>query len=187
LGEVFTFRQGIQRGVKLQTEENTESNVRFLRIVDYTQGTESPRYIEHPGEQYLVNANDICLVRYGASTGFVCKGYSGVLANNLFRVIPRETELIHSNYLYYFLRSSYFQGVIAQKMNGAAMPAISFGMIKGIPFPFATIDEQRLIATKVIKIEEESKAIVKCYLDKIRILDELNKSILQKAFSGEFI
>jgi len=76
LGEIFKFRQGIQRGVKLQTEENTESNVRFLRIVDYTQGSELPRYIEHPGEEYLINEQDICLVRYGASTGFVCKGYS---------------------------------------------------------------------------------------------------------------
>ena|SRR5690606_10231868 len=145
LGQVFTFRQGIQRGVKLQSETKTDGQVRFLRIVDYTQGNELPRYIDNPGEQYLLDENDISLVRYGASTGFVCRGFEGALANNLFRLIPNSSFNINSEFLYYFLQSPFFQGHIQKMMNGAAMPAISFGMIKDIKFPIIEFSEQQQI------------------------------------------
>src|SRR5690606_26121070 len=77
LGEFCVFTQGIQRDVKLQSETKGENQVRFLRIVDYTQGNEPPRYIDFPGEKYILNTDDVALVRYGASTGFVCRGLEG--------------------------------------------------------------------------------------------------------------
>ncbi|MCO6463858.1 MAG: restriction endonuclease subunit S [Saprospiraceae bacterium] len=92
LGELCVFTQGIQRDVKLQSETQGENQVRFLRIVDYTQGNEPPRYIDFPGEKYILNTDDVSLVRYGASTGFVCRGLEGALANNLFRVIPKSSN-----------------------------------------------------------------------------------------------
>ena len=185
LGEVFTFRQGIQRGVKLQSEDQTDGQVRFLRIIDYTQGNELPRYIDNPGEQYIINDDDINLVRYGASTGFVCKGLTGALANNLFRIIPRDDFNINSNYLYYFLDSPIFQGYIKSEMNGAAMPAISFGMISNMSFPLVTPNMQRNIISEISEIETKVKLLVKTSKTKLASLDELKKSILQKAFAGE--
>lgn len=184
-GEVFKFRQGIQRGVKLQNEIQQEGQVRFIRIVDYTQGNDLPRYIDNPGEQYILNESDISLVRYGASTGFVCRGIKGALANNLFRVIPKDDWDINSDYLYFFLNSPVFQSFIKNKMNGAAMPAISFGMISKIPFPITTIENQIDLAQKISKIEEQSNNILDSYHQKLTNLEDLKKSILQKAFAGE--
>ncbi|MHB0754913.1 restriction endonuclease subunit S [Polaribacter sp. M15] len=185
LGSVFTFRQGIQRGVKLQSEQKQDGQVRFIRIIDYTQGKELPRYIDNPGEQYVLTETDISLVRYGASTGFVCRGISGVLANNLFRVIPKDNFKINCDYLYYFLASPVFQRFIKSKMNGAAMPAISFGMVSKILFPITSIENQIKISQKIEEVEEQTDNILEVYYKKIENLEDLKKSILQKAFAGE--
>lgn len=86
--ECLKFSQGIQIDVKFQSELKKNSQVRFLRIIDFTQGDEPERYINNPGEKYIVKKEDISLVRYGASTGYVCSNKEGAIANNLFQVIP---------------------------------------------------------------------------------------------------
>ena len=185
LGEVCEFTQGIQRDVKFQSELQGEKQVRFLRIVDFTQGNEPPRYIDNPGDKYILNTEDISLVRYGASTGFVCRGLEGALANNLFRVIPKSLQEVSNDFLFVFLNSSVFQDVIKESMNGAAMPAISFGMIKEIPFPIISLKEQQTIVEKLNALYSETKKLIAIYQQKINNLEELKKSVLQKAFSGE--
>jgi type I restriction enzyme, S subunit len=185
LGEVCEFTQGIQRDVKLQSEEQKQNQVRFLRIVDFTQGNEPPRYIENPGEKYILNQDDVSLVRYGASTGFVCRGLEGALANNLFRVIPKAKKEITNDFLFAYLTSPIFQNVIKTSMNGAAMPAISFGLIKDIPFPIISVNEQQTIVQKLDALSAQTKKLEAIYQQQLNDLDELKKSILQKAFNGE--
>lgn len=185
LGEVCEFTQGIQRDVKLQGENQKVNQVRFLRIVDFTQGNEAPRYIDNPGDKYILNSNDVSLVRYGASTGFVCRGLEGALANNLFRVIPKSKKEVTNDFLFVYLTAPVFQNVIKESMNGAAMPAISFGLIKDIPFPIISIDEQQTIVQKLDALSTETKKLEAIYTQKINDLEELKKSVLQKAFSGE--
>ena len=185
LGEVFKFRQGIQRDVKLQSEKRANNQVRFLRIVDYTQGNELPRYIDNPGEEYIMNEDDIAVVRYGASTGFICKGLAGALANNLFRIMPKEQYQIDSTLTYYYLNSIVFQSVIKLVMNGAAMPAISFGLINDIPFNIIPIKEQQKIVEQLDRLSVETKKLEEGYRKKLEGLEELKKSMLERAFKGE--
>lgn len=184
LGDVCDFSQGIQVDVKLQSEDMQGFNkVRFLRIVDFTQGNESPRYIDNPGEKYVVNESDVSLVRYGAC-GFVCSGLNGAIANNLFRVIPKNKQ-ITNGFLYWFLKSPLFQDVIKKSMNGVAMPAISFGMINDIFIPFPSESEQRSLISKLGVVFDETQRLEVIYQKKITALDELKKALLHKAFSGE--
>ena len=185
LGELCTFTQGIQRGVKLQSETQANGQVRFLRIVDYTQGNEPPRYIDHPGDKYILNEEDVALVRYGASTGFVCHGMEGALANNLFRVIPKSFEELSNRFLAVYLKSPIFQDVIKSTMNGAAMPAISFGLIKEIPFPLPNLEEQQTIIQKLTAVQAETQKLEAVYQKKMDDLEELKKSVLKRAFAGE--
>ena len=185
LGELCAFTQGIQRDVKLQSETQGENQVRFLRIVDFTQGNEPPRYIDFPGDKYILNTDDISLVRYGASTGFVCRGLEGALANNLFRVIPKSFNKLTNDFLFIYLQSPIFQNVIKESMNGAAMPAISFGLIQEIPLPLPTKAEQQTIVRQLDALRAETQKLEVVYQKKIDDLEELKKSILQKAFAGE--
>jgi type I restriction enzyme S subunit len=182
--EVCEFSQGIQVDVKQQSENKTSDNqVRFLRIVDFTQGNELERYIDNPGNKYLVGESDVSLVRYGATTGFVCCGLEGAIANNLFRVIPKG-GYISNEYLYWFLKSPLFQGVVRQLMNGAAMPAISFGMINDIGLPFPPLSLQSELVSQLNVINTETKRLESIYQQKLSALDALKKSLLDQAFTG---
>lgn len=185
LGEVCNFVQGVQVDAPLQNEVKKENQVRFLRIIDFTQGNELPRYIDNPGEKYIISVNDVSLVRYGASTGFVCRGLSGVLANNLFRAIPKNSKQISNEYLFIFLKSPVFQNIIKKAMGGVAMPAISFGLVKDIPIPVASLLEQKAIVKKLDALSIKTKKLEKIYEQKLADLEELKKSVLKKAFDGD--
>ena len=75
--------------------------VQFIRIVDYTQNTDDIRYIDKSLANNLISKNDVVIVRYGATAGFVGRGITGVLANNMFNVNPEK--LLTKEYLYTYL------------------------------------------------------------------------------------
>ena len=75
--------------------------VRFIRIIDYTQGTDDIRYVKDPGSRYWADKSDIVMVRYG-TPGLVGRGIEGVIANNLFKISILESPLT-KDFLAYFL------------------------------------------------------------------------------------
>jgi type I restriction enzyme S subunit len=185
LKSLCNFSQGVQVDTKLQSEIQTNQNqIRFLRIVDFTQRNEPIRYIDFPGEKFYVCPSDVSLVRYGASTGFVCRGLEGAIANNLFRVIPVDNS-VSNDFLYWFLRSNAFQNIIKFKMIGTAMPAISFGMIGEIVVPIPPTEDQPAIVIDLDALRDETNRLCDIYTQKIAALDALKKSLLHQAFSGE--
>lgn len=181
-GDLCKFTQGIQVPIPNQSEVQKKGQVRFLRIIDFTQGNEPPRFIDNPGERYLVNSSDIALVRYG-TVGFVCTGKEGAIANNLFKVAPDE-RLINP-YLIHFLNSHLFKSHL--KPKGATMQALSFGLIKPIPIPVFEIDEQKQIVQEI----ESRLAVCDNILDNIEEglekSEALRQSILKQAFEGKLL
>lgn len=133
LGEYVTYAQGTQVPVEEQYSELDENRVRFLRIVDYTGNTsDEPRYIEVKSKNSTCCPEDILIIRYGASAGQICRGLSGVFANNLFSITP--TKLISNSYLYYLLTQPTVQSFITSVgETSSAMPALTHGLISSIP------------------------------------------------------
>lgn len=185
LNNLCKFSQGIQVDVKKQLFEMKKGTVRFLRIIDFTQGDVPPRYIEFPGEKYLVGKNDISMVRYGATTGFVCSNLEGVIANNLFQIKPNEK--IDKKYLYYFLKSTKFTEPLQLALKGAAMPAINFGLFEGIDFPIPSIKEQHEIVRRVEALFAFADKIETRYTKAKAQFDKLPQALLAKAFKGELV
>ena len=142
LGEIVSFSQGVQVPLSEQKTDMLEGYSRFLRIVDYTQGNEPPRYIKINDDKYRVSEKDIAIVRYG-TPGFVCRGLSGVIANNLFKINIDNKNFIDVDYLAYVLKSDIFQKTVKKKQNGAALQAITFGTIKEIPIPYPILIEKQ--------------------------------------------
>jgi type I restriction enzyme S subunit len=186
LKESVKFSQGIQVDVNLQSENKSNNSVRFLRIIDFTQGIDPARYIENPGEKYIVRKDDVSLVRYGASTGFVCSNLEGAIANNLFRIIP--VKPIDKKYLYYFLCSPLFQNIISQSVKGAAMPAISFGLINDVVLPFPkNISDQAQIVQEIESRLSVCDKMEQSISESIEKAEALRQSILKKAFEGKLL
>ena len=122
LGEFCKFQQGTQIPVEEQIEEQLEGYTRFLRIIDYTQAPQIPRYVSVKGRE--IAEDSVVIVRYGATAGFVGHGYAGILANNLFEVVPDES-ILSKDFLYLALKYGTFEQEVHDKAFGAAMPALS--------------------------------------------------------------
>ena len=158
LGEVCTFSQGVQVDLELQSKEHKDNHVPFLRIENYTQNSEDIRYIpSEMGREKFVKIDEVVVVRYGASAGFIGRGIEGILANNLFKVSPDER--ISNNFLFYFLSSGNVQQYLKNVTAGGAMPALSFKTVEVIEIPIPTIQDQDTI---VARIETERKVIDGC-------------------------
>jgi type I restriction enzyme S subunit len=146
LGEICDYEQGVQVDVNLQKSTHEEDLVRFLRIIDYTQETDELRYIKSPGIKYHIREDELVMVRYGATAGFVGTGKSGILANNLFKI---KYGILSKNFMMYFFRSKYFNSQLSQNTKGVAMPAISFKFLDSLAFPLPPLAEQNRIVQKL--------------------------------------
>lgn len=182
LGEIASFSQGIQVGLEKHLAEQKLGYVRFIRIVDYTQNTDDIRYVPDPGEKYYVKEDDIVMVRYG-TPGLIGRGKSGVIANNLFK-ITIETNELSKDFLCLYLSQKHIQTYLSTQ-GSATMPALNFGQLKTVSISYPSIKAQQTIVQKLDSLSAETKKLEAIYQQKIKDLEELKKSVLQKAFSGE--
>lgn len=166
LGDFCKFQQGTQVPVEDQIEEKEEGYTRFLRIVDYTQAPQEPRYVSVKGKK--ITEDSVVIVRYGATAGFVGHGYSGILANNLFEVVPDEAVL-SKDFLYLALKYGTFEKEVHDKAFGAAMPALSFGMMNDIGVVTPDPSEQSGFVGFVKQVDK-SKIAVQKSLEKTQLL-----------------
>jgi type I restriction enzyme S subunit len=185
VAEVCSFSQGVQVDLKNQFQSRQDGTVRFLRIIDFTQGTEAPRFVVDPGSRYHVSRKDLSMVRYGASTGFVCRGLEGVIANNLFRIFP-SAEL-DGNYLYYFFKSDLFRRLLVNSLQGVAMPAINFKFFKDVSIRIPSLSVQQEIVRRVEGLFALADQIEARYAKGKAHVEKLTQSILAKAFRGELV
>lgn len=160
LGEVCNFSQGIQIDVSLQDVEQRDGWNRFLRIVDYTTLNTDIRYVNVSNEKYFVKLDDVVVVRYGASAGFVGKEKEGVLANNLFK-LNHDRSKLNYKFLYYLLSTNYYKNFVKEIAFGAAMPALSFGSFKLFEVYLPPLSLQQQFAEKIEKIEKQKELIRK--------------------------
>jgi type I restriction enzyme M protein len=179
LGTKVSFSQGVQIDLDDQLENYTKDYERFLRIENYTQNSTDFRYIPKKlGRNKFINKEDVVVVRYGASAGFVGCGLEGILANNLFLVTPESKEL-HKNYLYYYLNSDLAQTYLKQAMAGGAMPALSFGIVKELDIILPSLPTQKQIVENFVKekeLVESSKKLIEIYEEKIKeVIEKLWK------------
>ena len=143
LGEVAKFRQGIQVDLENQYTEYADGRERFIRIVDYTQGTDDIRYIDEVESANHVDLDDVVVVRYGATAGFVGHGITGIIANNMFTINPSDS--INKDFLYTFMKQDKMYESLNSSNGSSAMPAINFGIMSNIEISYPTIEEQARI------------------------------------------
>lgn len=130
----------------------------------------------------LFPINSVLIAMYGATAGqvgilrFECstnQAVCGILPNDNF--IPE--------FIYYKFMAG--KDTLVKQAVGGAQPNISQIKIKNTLVPAISIQTQKTIVKKLDTLSEQTKALEKIYQQKINDLDELKKSILQKAFNGE--
>lgn len=93
-----------------------------------------------------------------------------------------DSKKANVDYTYYALQ--YLKAELQAKGKGSAQDNINMGTFKDQYFPFPNIYEQQRIVDSLDMLKIQAVAIQSHYRQKLTNLEELKKSILQKAFSG---
>ncbi|MCK4828309.1 restriction endonuclease subunit S [bacterium] len=110
----------------------------------------------------------------------------GVINQALLKISLDETKM-RRVYFKHFFENMIYIGGIKDKIKGAAIKNIvAVKELKQIPIPVPTsLKKQDEVITKLDTISTETKRLEKICQQKIADLNELKKSILQKAFNAE--
>jgi type I restriction enzyme S subunit len=183
LGQVCDLYQGLAINAVTKHLLVRHSTKPLLRIKDLRNGTVE-QYVDdvkYPRSSFVAN-EDIIYTRTG-QVGLVFTGRTGVLHNNCFKVVPREDLL--PEYLFWFLQNHSFRSRIQELAAKAAQPDISHVVFKQQPINLPPLDDQRSIIIKLTAMSAEIEALQAVTKTKITLLDELRRSVLHAALSGE--
>ena len=95
----------------------------------------------------------------------------------------KQFNTLKPQFLKYALMA--FVSELNRLSRGAAYNALPIQKLKCYVISFPQISEQDEVISKIDAIKDESQKLVGIYSQKLNSLDELKKSLLQKAFSGE--
>lgn len=138
-------------------------------------------------EGYIFDEPLLCISEDGANLlartypiAFPIQGKTWV--NNHAHVL-RFNNIHTQDYVEEYLNSISLQLFV----SGMAQPKLNQSMLNKIPIPLPPESEQRAIVRKLDDLRAETQKMEVLYQKKLTDLDELKKSILQKAFTGELI
>ncbi|MCC7301289.1 MAG: restriction endonuclease subunit S [Bacteroidia bacterium] len=134
---------------------------------------------------YLFDEDLLCVSEDGANLlarvypiAFSISGKTWV--NNHAHVLKFE-NMVNQKFVEVYLNSIKLDDFV----SGMAQPKLNQAMLNKIPIPFPSMKEQQSIVKKLDLLSTETKKLEVIYEQKINALEELKKSILQKAFSGQ--
>ena len=98
----------------------------------------------------------------------------------------RVLDEVTPDFMLYFINSPVAKKQFNKRLKGSGVPNLHLEEIREVVIPFPkSIKEQNKIVQKLNDFSSESKKLEAIYQQKINDLEELKKSVLQKAFSGE--
>jgi type I restriction enzyme S subunit len=146
---------------------------------------------EYPSD-FLFKRNDLTIVMTDLSSKMKILGKpafikeDNVLHNQRIGKFEFLTNDVKKEFLYYFLLSGLSLKNIHSSATGATVRHTAPSRILNINIPYpASIVEQSRLADALDEVNLETKRLEDIYKAKLLQLDELKRSILQKAFSGE--
>ena len=142
MNDIYTFSQGMQVEIENQSLNKSVDMEQFIRIIDVTTNSEPPRYIYNTTGKGHVESNDIFFVRYGA-VGTVGYGYTGTIANNLFKLSTNKKYC--NDFMYQQFANGEFNKKLIEMSASTSMPAINFSALNSLTFYETNLDEQNRI------------------------------------------
>jgi len=135
---------------------------------------------------YIMEKGDVVIGRRGemGRCALVTSQESGFLCGTGSFFI-KSSSRCDSGYLVRYLRSASCVARLEKIAGGAVMPNLSNKDLSNFAILLPPIEKQIEILELIDILSEETEKVALTYQKKLDSLDELKKSILQKAFSGE--
>lgn len=110
--------------------------------------------------------------------------FVGLCSADIYPLATFKDAMIR-DFLYYLLLTDKFTEYAIQGSQRAGMPKVNRDHLFEYRFHLPPISEQKTIVHKLDALSAETKKLETIYQQKLNDLEELKKSILQKAFNGE--
>ncbi|MDO8725816.1 MAG: restriction endonuclease subunit S [Candidatus Methanoperedens sp.] len=176
----------LPRGEKLV---DTPTPYPYLRVTDFENFSVNKTQLKYLEPQvmekiknYIIRKEDV-FISIAGTIGFVGKipdELDGAnLTENAARLIIKNKEILHRDYLVYFLSATHNRDELLSRMSKNAQPKLSLANIKSFDILIPPLPEQRKIAHVLSTVQ---KAIEQ-QDNLIRTTTELKKALMQKLFT----
>ncbi|UKP01333.1 restriction endonuclease subunit S [Nostoc sp. UHCC 0870] len=130
---------------------------------------------------------DVIIVNIGAGTAtpaLVNRDFEFSMKN--IALLKPITEVVDGKYLEYY-QLAIKPNIFSRVSRGGAQPFMSLNLIKTIPFKLSPLSEQKEIVKRVELLLNLADNIEQQYQEAKANIDQLDQSILAKAFRGELV
>jgi type I restriction enzyme S subunit len=181
------------RGGKESYKQEGIFLVRSMNVHDRYFKEKNLAFIDDKQAKELNNVtlqeNDVLLNITGASVARCCvipKEYLPARVNQHVSIIRPQNDIIDSSFLNLLLTSKFYKDqLLLTGEQGATRQAITKAQLENFVIHYPKLKEQETIVQKLDALSAQTKRLEAIYQQKIDNLEELKKSILQKAFNGE--
>ena len=127
---------------------------------------------------------DVLLTKDGTLGRLAVVEHANLCINQSVALLRPDKQL-DSYYLKALLSSQFYQSIMISQAGGATIKHIYITRVDKMDVPVPSLKEQQTIVQKLEAFNAETKKLETIYQQKIQDLEELKKSVLQKAFNGE--
>ena len=198
LSELSTKKDAVVSGPfgsNLKVSDYKTEGIPILRLQNIGKGYFIEKDIKYISEEkaeelkyHSFISGDIVLAKLGIPIGKTCiipnHFKSGIITADIVRIRP-DTKNVDYKYLEYFLNTDLSVAQLTKNISGATRPKVNLSNARDIEIPLPPLPEQKRIVKKLDALSAKTKKLEAIYQQKIDDLEELKKSILQKAFNGE--
>jgi len=148
--------------------------------------SEYSEYVLFPGDLVMSLTGTVDKTDYGYTVEVSQTDKNLLLNQRIMKILVKDELILAKSFLHRYLLSQGFLDKLYKTARGTRQANLSSKTILTLDIPFPKlIDSQFTIVKKVSGLEEKMLVLQSNYQQELDALDELKKSILQKAFNGE--
>jgi type I restriction enzyme S subunit len=182
-------------GSNLKVSDYKEKGVPILRLQNIGKGffiNKSIKFITKEKAEELkyhsFKSGDIVLAKLGIPIGKTCiipeSFEDGIITADVVRIRP-DKNIVNYKFLEYFLNTNISVAQLTGNISGATRPRVNLSDVRNIKLTLPKLQEQKDIVDELDNLAMKINKLEEILNRKINSLEELKKSILQKAFNGE--
>lgn len=160
--------------IKIGDTKNIERYLYKTKQKITKKGAEKSRFVKE-GDLILSNSMSFGRPYIMKTTGYIHDGW----------FVLRPNPNLDTEYFYDVISSPQIQKQMKILASGSVVKNISGDLVKKVILPIPNLSEQKLIVKKLDSLSEQTKKLEGVYRQKLADLEELKKSVLNKAFTGE--
>ena len=194
LGEIASFKNGMNF-----TKSSKGQSIEIVGVKNFKnkfwvpfEELETVILDGEMSEGYQLKKGDIITVRSNGNPQLIGRTLladevNGNVSHSGFTIrIRLNPNTILPVFLCHYLKTTKTRKELVESGNGIGIKSLNQGSLSSLMIPYAqSEEEQKLIVNKIEGISIQTKKLEAIYTQKIADLEEMKKSILQKAFSGQ--